>query len=308
MDGRVRFGVGLPQLHGAELLVRFARRAEQLGFARLWTLDTVVGSTTSHARALDCVHALTFAGAVTERIGLGVAVIVLPRRLPALLARELATVDQFCGGRLTVGVGLGYDDEEIAAGLGFPTGRRVRYFTEAIAVMRALWTQEEASYDGELFRFSGVRMGTKPLQRPHPPLWIGASNETALRRAVRLGDGWIGAGSSSTEAFLEQAPIVSAALRERSRDRAGFALAKRVYIAVEDTEQRARAALAPLLDGFYGRAGLTDSVAVCGPVERCAQELRRLVDAGASELLLHPLHDPLDQLEALAEVAAAMRM
>ena len=97
-----------------------------------------------------------------------------------------------------------------------------------------------------------------------------------------------------------------AALRERQRDVAGFPRAKRVYIAVEDTEERARAALTPVLDGLYGRAGLTETVAVCGAVERCAEELRRLVDAGATDLLLHPLHAPLEQLEALAEVAAAV--
>jgi probable F420-dependent oxidoreductase len=250
---------------------------------------------------LDGMHALTFAAAVTERIGLGLAVIVLPRRLPAPLAREIASLDRLSGGRLVVGFGVGYDDEETAAGLGLPSGRRVRRFTEGIEVMRALWTQEEASYDGRLFRFSGVRMGTKPLQQPHPPLWIGASHPDALRRAARLGDGWLGAGSSSTEAFLEQAPIVAAAARE------GFPLGKRVYIAVEDTEERARAALTPLLDGLYGHDGLTDKVAVCGPVEQCAHELRRLIEAGATELLLHPLHDPLNQLEALAAVSAATR-
>jgi len=116
MDSRVRFGVGLPQLYDPELGARFARRAEQLGFAHLWTLDAVVGSATSHAPVLDGMHALTFAAAVTERIGLGMAVIVLPRRLPVLLAKELATVDRFSGGRLIAGVGLGYDDEQTAVG------------------------------------------------------------------------------------------------------------------------------------------------------------------------------------------------
>src|SRR5215213_4077286 len=195
MDGRVRFGVGLPQLYDPDLVARFARRAERLGFAHLWALDAVVGSATSHAPVLDGMHALTFAAAVTERIGLGMAVIVLPRRLPAPLAKELATVDRLSGGRLIAGVGLGYDDEQTAAGLGYPSGRRVLRLTEGIEVMRALWTQEEASFDGELFRFAGVRMGPKPLQSPHPPLWIGAGHPNALRRAVRLGDGWIGAGS-----------------------------------------------------------------------------------------------------------------
>ena len=307
MDARVRVGVGLPQLYDPELLARFARRAEELGFAHAWSLDAVVGSSTSHAPVLDGLHTLTFAAAVTERIGLGMALIVMPRRLPALLAKELAAIDRFSGGRLIVGVGLGYDDEETAGGLGYPTGRRVRRLTEGIGVMKALWTQEEASYAGELYAFSGVRTEPKPLQSPHPPLWIGAGHPNALRRAVRIGDGWMGAGSSSTQAFLEQAPIVKAALRESPRDASRFALAKRVYVAVEDTEARARAALTPLLDGFYGRDGLTDDVAVCGPVERCAQELQLLADAGATDLLLHPLHDPLDQLEALVDVAAALR-
>jgi probable F420-dependent oxidoreductase len=302
----VRCSVGLPQMlgpDGADVLVRFARRAEELGFARLWTMDGVVGGATSHAPLIDGLHALTYAAALTDTIPLGIAVIVLPRRNPALLAKELASIDRLSGGRLTVGVGLGAGGDDTAAGLGFATDRRVRRLTEAVEVMRALWTAEEAAVDGEVFRFSGVRMGVEPVQRPYPPVWVGAGKQAALRRAVRIGDGWIGAGSSSSEDFLAQAPLVAEALREAGRDPAAFPVAKRVYLAVEDTPERARERLTPVLDGLYGHAGLTERVGVCGTVEQCAEELRRLSAAGADELLLHPLYDPLDQLEALAAVA-----
>src|SRR4051812_519516 len=119
--------VGLPQTlpdDDPAALARYARRAEELGFAALWTLESGVGSRTTHMPLLDGVHVLTYAAAVTSRARLGIAVVLLPRRTPALLAKELATVDRLSGGRLTVGVGLGNDDESVAA-LGFPGDRRV---------------------------------------------------------------------------------------------------------------------------------------------------------------------------------------
>src|SRR5206468_1059134 len=98
-------------------------------------------------------------------------------------------------------------------------------------------------------------------------------------------DGWIGGGSSSTEDFTGHVRI----LRETAPE--GFPIAKRVYIALEDTESRARERLTPVLDGMYGWPGITDRVAVCGPAEQCAEELQRLIAAGAQELVLNPLYD-----------------
>ena len=305
-----RISVALPQLLPEQappgIVSRHAVRAEELGFAGLWVLDAVPGSATSRVPLLGGLHVLATAAAVTHAISIGIAVIVLPAHNATVLARELATIDRLSGGRLTVGVGVGRK-EPTAGGLGLPTGHRARRLEEGVAVLRALWADGDASYDGEYYRFAGVRLEPKPLQRPGPPVWFGAGTPPALRRAARIGDGWLGAGSSPLTAFPEQRGILLDALREAGRDPDAFPVGKRVYIAIEDTEQRARDRLTPILDGMYDVPGLTERVAVCGPPEACAEHLRSLVAAGARELLLNPMYDYLEQLEALAAVAALVR-
>jgi probable F420-dependent oxidoreductase len=305
-----RVSVALPQLLAddhAALAARFAQRAEELGFAGLWTLDSAPGGPTWKAPLLDGLHLLSHAGAVTREIGLGTAVIVLPRRNPILLAKQLASIDQLSGGRLTVGVGLGGDDRGLE-GLGLPVGRRVRRFSEAVDAMRGLWAQETADLDGELYRFSGLPLEPKPAQRPGPPLWFGGNAPPALRRAARHADGWIGSGSSSAEDFFVQVATLDTELAAAGRaDDPGFAKAKRVYLHVGDDVQLATDELAAVIEPMYGREGMAARCGVCGPVEHCVERLQDLVAAGAQELLLHPLVDPLGQLEAAAEVAGVLR-
>jgi probable F420-dependent oxidoreductase len=304
-----RIAVGLPQLlfeEPPDVVRRYAVRAEELGFAGLWCLDSVPGSATSRVPLLDGLPLLTTAAAVTGEIGLGIAVIVLPARNPVQLARELATIDRLSGGRLIVGVGVGRS-EPSAAGLGLPAGRRARRLREGVEVLRTLWAGDEASYDGEFFRFTGMTLEPKPVQRPGPPIWFGAGTPPALKRAARIGDGWLGAGSSASAAFPEQRRILVDALRDAGRDPDAFPIGKRVYIAVEDTEQRARDRLTPIIDGMYSAPGLTARVAVCGPPEACAEQLSDLVAAGARELVLNSMYDHLEQLEALVTVAGLVR-
>jgi len=300
---RVRYAVALPQTLPGEEMVRFARRAEELGFAGLWTADAAIGGPTGHNPTVDGLYALGHVAAVTDAIRLGIAVIVMPRRNPLMLARELASLDRLSRGRLTVGLGLGGGPPQDVAPLGFAADRPVRRLTEGVAVMRAAWSEPSAGFEGQLYRFTGVPVEPKPVQRPHPPIWIGARVEPALRRAARIGDGWIGAGSSSSDDFVAQARIVREALEAAGRDPASFPMSKRVYVAIDDTEAGGRERLARILDPMYGNPGLTGRVAVCGPPERVREQLERLRDAGAGELLLNPLHDPHEQLEALTEVA-----
>jgi probable F420-dependent oxidoreductase len=292
-----RYTVGLPQTISGPEIVRFARRAEELGFAGLWTMDSAIGGATGHNPQLDGLQVLSFAAGVTDTIRLGIAVIVLPRRNPLMLARELATIDRLSGGRLEVGVGLGAADEELATQLGFPAGLRVRRLTESVEILRAVWTQREATYDGEFHRFERLHLEPKPLQQPHPPIWVGASGERALRRAVRIGDGWFGSGSSSVDDFIARARIVREAVEEAGRDPATFPIAKRVYLDVGETNR-----LAESIDAMYSADGLGAHVAVSGPPEHIAEQLARLEQTGAQELLLNPLHDHFEQLEALAEI------
>jgi probable F420-dependent oxidoreductase len=298
-----RIAVSLPQLvrddGAAARLADYAARAEEMGFSGLWVLDSAIGSATSHMPLLDGLHSLTYVSSATSSIGLGIAVIVMPRRNATLLAKELATVDRLSGGRLVVGVGLGQGDAD--PGLAFPSGRRVRRLAEGVEVIRALWSQDRASFEGEVYRFADMPHEPKPAQRLGPPIWFGAGKPPALRRAARMADGWIGAGSSSSSDFVEQSRIVDAALAELGRE--GFPRMKRVYIAIEEDAARAEERLTPVLDGMYGAPGMTERCGLCGTPEQCAEELATLVEAGASQLMLNPLYDEERHLEAFAEIA-----
>jgi alkanesulfonate monooxygenase SsuD/methylene tetrahydromethanopterin reductase-like flavin-dependent oxidoreductase (luciferase family) len=157
-------------------------------------------------------------------------------------------------------------------------------------------------FDGRFWQLAGAAMEPKPVQQPHPPVWIGANRPSALRRAAEVADGFFGAGSSTTATFAEQVPVVRAALADAGRDPANFRIAKRVYIAVDDDGDRARQQAANLLNHIYASFGRTDmeSVAVYGPPDACAAGLRDVAAAGAELILLHPVSDDAEQMERLA--------
>jgi probable F420-dependent oxidoreductase len=301
----LRFSVGLPEsIEGDDprAVAVYAARAEALGFTGLWTLDSALGGATSSTPLLDGLQLLAHAAAVTDDVRLGIAVIVMNRRQPVLLAKEIASLDRLTGGRLTVGVGLGAPPSEYVASLGFPVDRPVRRLVEGVEIMRALWSGDEVSHDGELLSFSGARIEPKPIQRPGPPVWFGAGREPALRRAARLADGWIGAGSSSAEDFALQAAIVRDALVEEGRGPRRFPVAKRVYLAVEGDARVGMRRMTAILDEMYGWPGLAERCAVCGPPERIAETVRDLAAAGCEEIVLTPMYGHLAQLELLPEV------
>ena len=167
--------------------------------------------------------------------------------------------------------------------------------------MKRLWTESRVTFDGEFFHLDGVSMEPKPVQRPHPLLWFGGHHPNALRRAVELGDGFIGAGSASTAAFAEQMMVLHRALGEAGRDPAAFGVGKRVYIALDDDRERAGARLAEWFGAFYGKPELAAQVSVWGGAGACIDGLAEVVASGARLLLLNPVFDEADQLERLAK-------
>jgi alkanesulfonate monooxygenase SsuD/methylene tetrahydromethanopterin reductase-like flavin-dependent oxidoreductase (luciferase family) len=143
-------------------------------------------------------------------------------------------------------------------------------------------------------------MEPKPLQKPHPPLWFGAREPIALKRAVRHGDGWMGAGSSSSADFVKQVGEIRRFLDESKRDPATFALSKRVYLAIDDDRARAERRLRDWFGMRYKNADMATRVSVWGSVADCLDKLGELVRAGAQHLLLNPVFDEMEQLELLA--------
>ncbi len=299
--GRVPVGIAMPQFFqegptDMELLRRWVARAEELDFESLWTQEDITGDDPS----LEPLTQLSYVAALTTRARLGVSVMVAPLRNPVQLAKALGSLDQMSHGRLTVGVGIG-GRQNMYPAFGLTTDRRARRFVELLDVMKALWTEPQATYEGQFWQLDGVPMEPKPVQKPHPPLWFGGRHPDALRRAVRHGDGWMGAGSSTTATFLECVQQLNTFLEEAGRDPATFPISKRVYLAVDDNEKRAEERITTWFDNRYHNAPLGAEVSVWGSAAQCAEKLAEIVDGGAEMLMLNPMFDHMEHLEQLTE-------
>ncbi|HYZ27977.1 MAG TPA: LLM class flavin-dependent oxidoreductase [Thermoleophilaceae bacterium] len=301
------FAIGIPQyvgddgFDGAAFRAHLAR-AEDLGFHSAWVQEQTLGT----ARTLSPLGAMTYAAACTERLRLGCAVFVTPLHNALHLAKEIATLDNLSHGRIEVGLAAGGRARPFAA-FGVDPDRPVARFNEGLELMKACWSEPRITLAGDFWQLDDAAMEPKPVQRPHPPIWIGGNHPNALRRAARLGNGFFGAGSQTTAAFAEQVRGVRAELERLDRDPAGFRFAKRVYVRVDDDGARARERLEAVLASHYGRPGW-DAVVVTGPPSACIDGLRAVADAGAEMILLNPLVDDLQQMERLAaEVIPPLR-
>ena len=298
-DTKVRLAVALPQDvtrpdFGGGFVQRYARRAERLGFEGLWAQESLRGQ----VPALEPLTLLAVAGAVTRRVDLGVAVVLSRYRQPIQLARVAASLDQLSAGRLILGIGLG--ERDYADAFGFEPGRPVARFLDGLELMRKLWREERVTHDGPVGRLENWRGGLKPMRPEGPPIWIGARHPDALRRAVRIADGWIGAGGSSSADFLTNLAVVHEALAAAPPRDQPFGIGKRVYLAVGRNQARDRARLRTWFDERYGDPDRAERVAIASDARGIVEAIAPLIEAGASLILLNPLYDHPRQLETLA--------
>jgi probable F420-dependent oxidoreductase len=196
-----------------EALVRVAQAAETAGFDSLWAGEHHVLAESSSRipatnRILNPVVALTFVAAHTRTIRLGTGVLLLPQHQPLILAKELASLDVLSGGRLIVGIGVGWAEAEYEA-LGVPYRERGARANEYLAAMRAIWSEEKPAYHGRYISFQGVQAYPHPVQQPTPPIVIGGRAPAVLRRTVEQANGWYGFALD-----LDETASVLAQLRE----------------------------------------------------------------------------------------------
>ena len=232
-------------LHGAtpDGAAALGRIAEENGFESIWTVEHVVVPAdyaseypyapngrmpgTEDAPIPDPLVWLTWVGAHTRTLRLATGILILPQRNPVVLAKEVATLDLFTGGRVTLGVGVGWLAEEFEA-LGVPFAHRGARTREYVQVMRKLWSQRSTSHDGRFARFTGVTSFPKPANGRSIPVWFGGESDAALRRVAAYGDGWIGFKVSPADAGPKIRRI-EGLLRECGRQRSDVTLAVSPY-------------------------------------------------------------------------------
>lgn len=303
LDDRVRCGIVLAAQE-ADTAKRQAQRAEALGFDSLWVGDHVA----FHVPIAESLTTLAFAAGATERIALGTAVYLLALRHPTHAAKITATLDRLSGGRLVFGVGLGGEFPPEWQAVGVPVAERASRVEESVPLVRRLWSEDRVAHEGRHFQFGPVTIAPKPSARRAagpdgpPPIWIGGRAPAAMRRAGRIGDGYI-SHMCAAETYASNLATIAASAREAGRAPGAFGSAAFLFTFLEARFEDAHEKAAKLLGMIYARDFRDAAKKYCllGPPEACLEQMRRFVRAGCRHFILAPLSDP----EACAERVAA---
>ena len=310
----MRYGFYLPtrgETATPEALETLVRRGEALGFASVMIADhiafpsvirskypyTVNGVFPGQGDALEQLALMAFIAGKTTSLRLVTSVMILPYRNPVATAKTLATIDVLSRGRVTVGVGVGWLREEFEA-LGAPDfDRRGAVSDEYLRIFKTLWTESPASFTGEFYRFDSVRCLPQPVQKPHPPIWVGGHTRAALRRVAKLGDGWHPVGANPAVPLTP--PELSSLLDE---------LRRLTEAEGRDPSKLTISFKAPVYDA--GRPGAAPSTGArrpfSGSAEQVAGDVATYARLGVSELIFdfrsESLSESLERMERFASV------
>jgi probable F420-dependent oxidoreductase len=278
-------------------LTAFARRAEDAGYASLWSFQRLLvpeGSEMEpvYQSVLDPMVALGYVAASTARIRLGVAVVNLPFVSPTVLAKQAATVDVLSGGRLDLGLGIGWMPEEFAA-TGASTARRGARTEEYLAVLRTLWADQLSSFDGEFYTIPAGRQDPRPVQRPGPPVLLGGMSRPAMERAGRIADGWITSSRADLTKISEAVGVIKEAASAAGRDPGAVRIICRGVVLAGPLNAEAK--------GPDGRRLLSGSYA------QIREDAAWLAEQGVTELFYDLNWDPQVGNPSVAPEAAAER-
>jgi alkanesulfonate monooxygenase SsuD/methylene tetrahydromethanopterin reductase-like flavin-dependent oxidoreductase (luciferase family) len=282
-------------------LLLLAERAEALGFDSVWVGDSILARP-----RLEALTTLAAVAARTRRVRLGTAVLLSALRHPVVLANEVANVDLLAQGRLILGLGIATKNRPIArefaaCGVSFP--HRVSLFEEGVTLMRRLWAEPQVTSSGRHFQLEEVSLGLRPLQQPSVPLWLAGSVDNALRRVLRLGDGWF-PNPASPQVFAAQWERLQTLAQDMGQD--AHTLHRCVYttLNINDDEAKAEQEMRAFVEGYYNAPydTMVRQQGLCaGTVARCVAWLNEFVAAGVQTLVLRfggP--DQLGQLERCA--------
>ncbi len=277
-----------------------AERVEELGFDSLWVSEHML----FFVPTFDAITVLAAFAARTQRILLGSAILLLPLRHPTVVAKEVASLDIISNGRIILGVGVGGEFPREFVACGVPVKERGRRTDEAIEVMRKLWSESGVNHEGRFFRLEDATMRPKPVQKPGPPIWVAGRSEAAVKRAARLGDGYM-PYLFSPERYRDSLEKVSTLAQQQGRDPTTIEAGMYQFICLADTYDEARQRANQDLSLRYNQPfdRLVDRYCVMGPPDQCAERLGQYVEAGVRHFILVPIAPPAElptHLEAYA--------
>ncbi len=290
MKVRIGLGLGIQGLRDEGTLSGLAADLERLRFDSLWLSERLTGAT------LDPIVALAFVAGHTRKLKLGTSVLVLPGRNPAIVAKELASLDRLSGGRLLLAVGLGIADPSEHGAFSVGRAERGPWFEEALPLIRRLWAEDHVDHSGPRFSYRDLTIRPRPIQSPLE-VWLGGLAPSELRRAGRLGDGWLPSLCTPSEAAAGRVVVEQAAAEAgRMMDPEHWG-ASIVYARGEIPSSLVRTIAAR-------RPGLDPSALVPVGPRAARATLERFVDAGVSKFVIRPAEEPASWTEELEDLAA----
>lgn len=289
MKVRIGYGFGTQRGFTASHFINMVDALDELAFDSLWLSERIT------ADAPDPIIGLAVAAGRSARLKLGTSVQVLPGRNPALLAKELATLDVLSNGRFLPAFGLGIAHPAEQQAFGIDRTARAAYFEEALPLLRRFWLEDAVDHDGERFHYTGLTVRPKPVQQP-PDIWLGGRAPVELRRVGRLADGWLASFSMPTECAAGRSAIEqTAAEHDRVIDPEHFgAMILYSPAALPEPVQQIIASRSPDVD---------PNDLVPSNLDDLERRISEYVDVGFSKLVLVPLHDPADWRTELEPIA-----
>ena len=284
-----------------ESIVAYARRAEELEFASLWAWDHMFLGSGRPFPFLESLSTLALLTAHTERVELGTGILVLPLRRAAILAKTAATIEIMSGGRLTLGMAVGWYEREFDA-CGVPFHQRGRIFEENLALMQEFWTGERVSGTAGGVAFRNAVMLPKPSPRPRPRLLIGGYVDRVLKRVAEKGDGWL-------TYFYEPSPFRTAWRRIREhaeaagRDPDELTNVAQLPLCIGDSFESADARAREYIHDYFDLPAWSESTAesaIRGTPEQCAEQIAEQAAAGVQHICLCPCNYEIEQVERFA--------
>ena len=303
----VQFGLALKNFVGpgetpdVDGLLAYAQRAEELGFESLWVWDHILLGVKPAFPIIESLSLLNAIAARTERIKLGTGVLVLSLRNPVVAAKMLASLDQISKGRLILGAAAGWYSREFSA-IGVPFKERGKIFERNLELILRLWTEDEVTIETDDLNLRKAVLLPKPIQSPHPPVLIGGYVDRVLRRAARLGDGWI-TYFYTPEGFNKSWSKIKTYAKEYGRDPSMLTATNQLAVYVGRSRAEVESPIREWLATEWDVSKGSDSTiehAICGTPEECVDQLRAHMDTGVHRLVLIPYRYQPEQVELIA--------